>query len=998
MDVYEAVTSRRAVRGFIDKEVPRQLLERVLLAATTLDPATARTSLPSRPLAYSPSEPQGPLQMDTVVPMLSPGRAQGLFGRGGECETLRGLIATVKSGTCRVLVLRGEAGVGKTALLHHVSELATGFRRIQVAGVQSDMELAFAGLQQLCAPLIDYLDELPEPQREALNVAFGRGVGATPDRFLVGLAVLSLMALAANDQPLLCIVDDAQWLDQVSVQTLAFVARRLLADPVALVFSVRDDGAEALTGLPELPISGLADGDSRKLLDSVVVGRIDPRVRDRIVAETRGIPLALLEVPRNLSAAELAGGFGSLTVRRSAGQIEESFVARIQSLPINTQRLVVVAAAEPVGDAALFLRAAAHLGIPVDSLAPAEAAGLIELGPRMRFHHPLMRSAAYRAVDLTERRAVHRALAEATDPQSDPDRRAWHAANAAAGPDDEVAADLETSAGRAQKRGGIAAAAAFLERATALTLDPARRGARALAAARAKRDAAAPAAAHDLLAIADLGELTELQRAHAVHLRAQMEFARSRGGDADAPPIAVAATQLLNAAKRLETIDDDLARETYLEALAAAMYAGRLGEPDALAKVAEAARDAIGRVPVLRRPIDFLLRGMANRISGGMNAGSGDLRTALELMCSPEQQHDGHVLRWMSLGLAIVQECAAGELWDDALWHQLATDMVRQAREAGALAVLPPALVYRAGVHVMAGEFSTAATLIEEAASITAATGYAPLQYHSLTLAAFRGDRDDVVRLIEAATADGTARGEGRVLAVTGFHTAILYNGLARYEEAFAAAHQAAAYEDLSIGTWFLPELIEAAVRTGRQEAAVLALRRLEAHAGASGTNFGLGELASARALLADDEFADGLYIEAIEHLGRTRLIVNLARAHLRYGEWLRRGQRRAAARQQLNRAYEMYSRMGARAFAERARRELVATGERVGKQPIGSGDELTAQETQIARLASDGLTNQEIGAQLFISTHTVEWHLRKVFVKLGITSRRQLRTISWIR
>lgn len=520
--------------------------------------------------------------MDMVVPMSSPGRTQGLRGRADECETLRGLIGTVKSSACQVLVLRGEAGVGKTALLQYASELAPGFRRIQVAGVQSDMELAFAGLQQLCAPLVDYFDELPEPQRKALNVAFGRGLGATPDRFLVGLAVLSLLALAANDQPLLCVVDDAQWLDQVSVQTLAFVARRLLAEPVALVFAARDEGAEALTGLPELVIGGLSDADARKLLDSVVVGRLDPRVRDRIVAETRGIPLALLEVPRNLSAAELSGGFGNLGVRRSAGHVEESFVERIQSLPLDTQQLLLLAAAEPVGDAALFLRAAAQLGIPVDALAPAEAAGLIEFGPRMRFHHPLMRSAAYRAADLTERRTVHRALAQATDPQSDPDRRAWHAANSVSGTDDDVAADLETSAGRAQVRGGIAAAAAFLERAAALTSDPARRSARALAAAQAKRDAAAPAAAHDLLAIADLGKLTDLQRAQAGHLRAQMEFARSRGGDADAPPISEAASQLLEAANRLETLDDDLARETYLEALAATMYAGRLGEPGAL--------------------------------------------------------------------------------------------------------------------------------------------------------------------------------------------------------------------------------------------------------------------------------------------------------------------------------------------------------------------------------------------------------------------------------
>jgi DNA-binding CsgD family transcriptional regulator len=895
-----------------------------------------------------------------------------------------------------VLVLRGEAGVGKTALLDYGSELASGFRSVHVAGVQSDMELAFAGLHQLCAPLMEHVDELPEPQREALAVAFGRGIGPTPDRFLVGLAVLSLMSAAATGQPLLCVVDDAQWLDQVSVQTLAFVARRLMAEPVALVFAARDGGAEVLAGLPELAIRGLSDGDARDLLESVMVGGIDPRVRDRIVAETRGIPLALLEVPRNVSAAELAGGFWNSGGRPSAGEIEEGFVRRIQSLPEPTQRLLLVAAAEPVGDAALFLRAAAQLGIPVDALGPAEAAGVIEFGPRMRFHHPLMRSAAYRAADLTERRAIHRALADAIDPESDPDRRAWHAANAAVGADDAVAAELENSAGRAQSRGGVAAAAAFLERATALTSDPAQRGARALAAAQAKRDAAAPEAAYALLAIAELAPLSDLQQAQAARLRAQMEFARSRGGDAGAPRLSDAALQLLDAAKRLESLDDELARETYLEALAAAMYAGRLGEPGALMNVAEAARDAVGPVPKLHRPIDLLLSGMANRITGGASAGSDPLRTALELMCTQAQQNDGQALRWMSLGLAIVQESAAGELWDDAIYRQLATDAVRHARDAGALAVLPAALAYRAGVHVLAGEFATAATLIEEAASITAATDYDPLRYHSFTLAAWRGVPADAVGLIEAAATDATARGEGRVLGLTGYLTAVLYNGLGRYEEAFTAAQQACEYEDLGFYSWALFELIEAAAHTGQKETAALAVGRFEVRAGASRTDWGLGAVASAQALLADNELADSLFTEAIERLERTRIVGHLARTRLSYGEWLRRVNRRPDARRQLNTAHETFTRMGAHAFAERARRELVAAGEKVRKQPLSSGDELTAQEAQIARLAGDGLTNQEIGAQLFISTHTVEWHLRKVFVKLGITSRRQLRTVSW--
>jgi DNA-binding CsgD family transcriptional regulator len=913
-----------------------------------------------------------------------------LRGRATESAALQQLITDTRSSESQVLVLRGEAGAGKTALLGHVRELATGFRCLQVAGVQSDMELAFAGLQQLCAPLLNHVDALPVPQRDALKVAFGLGVGPAPDRFLVGLAVLSLFTAGAEGAPLLCVIDDAQWLDQVSVQTLGFVARRLLAEPIALVFAVRDHGAEVLSGLPEIMVGGLSDSDARELLDSLVRTVIDPLVRDRIIAETRGNPLALLEIPRNVSAAELAGGFWPTGGRPSTGQVEESFVRRITALPEPTRRLLVAAAAEPLGDGALFLRAAAQLGIPVDAIGPAEAAGVLEFGTRVRFRHPLMRSAAYRAAELTERRAIHRVLAEVTDPHADPDRRAWHAASAAAGPNNAVAAELEASATRAFGRGGVAAAAAFLERATVLTADPALRGSRAIAAAHAKREAAAPEAAYELLAIAELAPLSKLQRAQVTRMRAQMEFGDSRSGVTGAPRTTEAAAQLFRAAQGLEILDDELARDTYVEALAAAMYAGRLGEPARLREIAEAGRAAVSLVPELVRPIDFLLSGLTSRILDGPGGGSEHLRITLELW-NTHVHSEGPVVHWP---FPIAQESAAHELWDDAVLQRIATEMVRRARSTGALAALPPALAYRAGVHVYTGELATAATLIDEANAITVSMGNSPVKYHSLTLAAWRGDAADGVAAIEAAAVDAKARGEGRLFALTRYTAAVLFNGLGRYEEALAAARECCEYEDLGFFSWCLYELIEAAAHVGDHSAAGPALQQLQERAGASGTEWGLGAVASAQALLASTEDADALFVEAIARLERADITPQLARTHLTYGEWLRRLNRRNDARTHLTEAHQMWTRMGAQAFADRARRELIATGEKVRKQAVGTGDALTAQEAQIAQLASDGLTNPEIGAQLFISTHTVEWHLRKVFVKLGITSRRQLRTI----
>jgi len=775
-----------------------------------------------------------------------------------------------------------------------------------------------------------------------------------------------------------CLVDDAQWLDQASAQALAFVARRLLAEPVALVFAVREPSEEQqLGGLPQLAVGGLGGGDARALLDSVTPGRLDEQVRDRIVAETRGNPLALLELPRGLSAAELAGGFGRPDALSLASRIERSFLRRLQSLPVKTRRLLLAAAAEPIGEVTLLWRAAGRLGVGADAAAPAEAAGLIELGARVRFRHPLLRAAVYRAAAVPDRREVHRALAEATDPGADPDRRAWHRAHAAAGPDEAVAGELERSAGRAQGRGGVAAAAAFLQRSAELTPDPARRGARALAAARAKFAAGAPDAAYELLAMAELGRLDELQRAELARLRAQMAFAERRGSGA--PRL------LLDAAKKLGPLDSGLARETYLEALGAAISAGRLGRGLTVRKAAEAAR-AAPPAPRPPRPLDLLLDGIATRLTEGYVVGVPPLRRALDALQRHGGRSEAGVMGWLPLATI------APELWDDATWHELTARALGLARELGALAVLPVALTYRAAVHVHEGEFGAAAGLLEETKAITAATGNAPLGYISMMLAAWRGEEPRALDLIEAVVQDATARGGGRELGLARYATAVLHNGLGGYEAALAGARRACEYEDLGFFGWSLAELVEAGARSGASDEASAALRQLAERTSAAGSDWALGIQARSRALLSDGAAADTLYREAIDRLGRSRIAVHLARAHLVYGEWLRREQRRVEAREHLRAAHDMFGRFGAAAFAERARWELQATGETVRKRTMDTRDVLTMQEAQVARLAAEGHTNPEIGAQLFISPRTAEYHLHKVFSKLGISSRRQLR------
>jgi DNA-binding CsgD family transcriptional regulator/tetratricopeptide (TPR) repeat protein len=900
----------------------------------------------------------------------------GLTGRCDECDECDRLIEAVRAGESRALVVRGEPGVGKTALLEYLAGHASDFRVARAAGVQSEMELAFAGLHHLLAPMLDRLERLPVSQRDALRTAFGISPGPAPDRVLIGLAVLSLLSAVAEERPLICLVDDEQWLDRASAQVLALVAGRIEAESVGLVFAARTP-SDQLAGLPELVVEGLREDDARALLDSVLTAPLDARVRDQVVVETRGNPLALLELLRELTPAELAGGFGLPSGVPLSGSIEETFGRRLDALPADTRCLLRLAAADPVGDPLLVWRAAERLGIPTEAATPAAEAGLLEFGARVRFRHPLARSAAYRSASLQQRQDVHRVLAEVTDPEIDPDRRAWHRAHAAHGPDEDVAQELERSADRARARGGLAAAAAFLQRSAELTLDPAQLAGRALDAAQAKHLAGAPDAALKLLDTVEAGPLDELQRAWMGLLRGQIAFASNRGSDA--PPL------LLEAAKRLEQLDVRLARETYLDTLSAVMFAGRLSNPGGgVLDVSSAARAAPPPSWPPRAP-DLLLDGLAAHFCEGYSAGMPILQRALSAFGSEMSAEEELRLLWLACITAM-------HLWDDESWDALSNRHVQLAHEAGALSELPLALSSRIYMHLLAGELTTAASLTEQVQAATEATGSNLAPYGALGLAALRGREAEAAELIETSRKEVELRGEGIGITVTGWAKAVLYNGLGRYQKALAAAQQASEYpQDMGTASWALVELIEAATRSGMRETAVDAHHRLLRMTHVSGTDWALGVEARSHALLSEGETAERLYLESIARLARTRIRVELARVHLLYGEWLRREKRRVDARVQLRTAHEMFASMGAEAFADRAGRELLATGETVRKRTVETRVELTAQEAQVARLARDGLSNQEIGTRLFISPRTVQHHLRKIFTKLGISSRNQL-------
>ncbi len=901
-----------------------------------------------------------------------------LLGRSPECETLDQLLDLARSGESSALVLSGERGIGKSALLEYVVEQASEFRIVRVVGVESERKMAYASLHQLCEPLLGRLDSLPGPQHQSLEVVFGLNGGPAPDRFLVALAALRLLSELSEEQPVLCVVENAQWLDQSSALTLAFVARRLSADPVGLVFAARKTGAE-LEHLPRVDVRGLRDCDARALLRSAVRFALDEQVQDRIVAETRGNPLALLMLARALSATELAG-FGAAAVTPLPTRLEESVIREITVLPQETRRLLLLAAADPLGDPILVWRAAELQGIGATAWVPAVEAGLCEVAARIRFRDPLVRAAAYGAGSMNERRAAHAAIADVTDPKADPDRRAWHRALAARGPDEAVADELERSARRAWARGGQAAMGAFLERSVDLTLDPGHRAERALAAAEARYLAGSAEDALRLAALAERGPLTQVHQARVDVLRGRVAMMRRHLRDAP--------TLLLRAAQRLERLDRRAARDAYRDAFTAARYAGpfagRAGPPAVAAHVRSAA-PSTGPLTAT----DELLDAAALLVDAGYRTGATRAQRAVaafraEPMSGELEPH------WLSLACHMAQD-----VWDDDAWDHLTARMLELVRDAGVIALLPTAVAMRVGRDALAGDLIDAAMQVAEEDRVLMSTVVERSTTARIVLAAYRGGEHEFAQLDKTTTGGAVARGDAEWLAVLHWSKAVLCNGLGRYEEALAAARLAAAHPTApTFSNSALSELVEAAARCGQPDAGADAVARLTEMARACGTEWILGAEARARALLGDPADADELYRQAIEHLARTVMRSELARAHLLYGEWLRREGRRVDAREHLRTAHEMLMAIGMEAFAERARRELLATGETARKRVDETRDELTSQEALIARLACDGLSNPEIGTRLFISPRTVKYHLHKVFIKLDITTRSELAAV----
>ncbi|MGA8248528.1 MAG: AAA family ATPase [Nocardioides sp.] len=899
-----------------------------------------------------------------------PGRG-ALLGRAAECRRLDELLDGARGGEGGVLALWGEPGIGKSALLAHVVSSTRDMRVLQVQGAGHEADLEFAAIHQLCLPLMDRLGELSEPQRAALETIFGVSAGAPPDHRIIGLAVLNLMTHAAQELPLLCTVDDAQYLDRGSAHVLSFVARRLQEAPIALVFTTRRPDPH-LSGLPDLEVLRLDDSDARALLETVVPVGPAAHVRDRLLTEAHGNPGALLELPRRLDVTRVASGLRILADDAVHGTIEQGYLDQIRGLPTSTRLVLLVAAADLSGDPRVVRAAVERLGIVDATGLVDDAEALLTLDPRVTFRHPLARSAAYRVAAPGQRRDAHLALAAVTDAVLDADRHAWHRAAACSGPDESVARALEHSVDVAQVRGGSSAAAAFLQRAAALTADDARRAERGLAAARASLLAGDHIATRRHLDAAERHCEDDRQQLHIELVRAQLELASGRVGEAGA--------LFLGTAQRLEHHDLELARETYLNAWLAAAAEGSRSRLIEVSNLAASLPE-----PDYPRLTDRLLSGYARLVAGDRDAAVRILHAAGAAI---RMASDSDVLRlgWVVSGLGPT-------LWDDGLFRATCTMQVRASREEGALWDLPRHLGALALATAWTGHLADAGSLIVEAEQVAAATGGAPAPHASLFRAALEGDVQVASSLITSVIAQDPADGHSSAIAAAQWSAAVLHNGLGNYQQAVEAAQAASALPAPCVSVWALPELVEAAVRVGDRDLADRSLTRLLDTTRPCRTHWSTGIAARCRAVVEGGDGADPLFQEAIRRLALTSWRPELARAHLLYGEWLRREGRRVDAREQLAQAQELFASVGMAAFTERARRELLATGA-TARRRVGptSDTALTPQEAQIASLVRDGHSNPEVAELLFLSPRTVEWHLRKVFMKLSITSRKQLR------
>ena len=908
----------------------------------------------------------------------------GLLGRSQERHRLANMLHSAQAGRGTALLIQGEAGIGKSALLDDLAANAGDVCVCRVAGVESEMELPFAALQHLCEPLLGHVVDLPILHRSTLEKVFGLTTGSPPDLFLVGMAVLDLIAAGTRSQTMLWLVDDAQWLDQASRQTVGFVCRRLRGERLAAVVAVRDTkGARDLTGLPQLRLQGLTRQDAGRLFDSVVTGPTDALVRDRIIAETRGNPLALLELPRSWTTAELVEGFSESERVPGDLQLERAFAKRLGDLPVDTRRLLTLAAAEPKGDPALLWSAAKAIGLDWRAAGAAEAQGLVEFNQHVHFRHPLVRAAAYRTAPLQERLAAHVALAAATDPVDDPDRRAWHRASSTVAQDEHIALELEQSAERARARGGLVAAAAMLERAAALTPDPRLRDERTLAAARAQRAAGALASALRLLDTLDRAPRSGLRAAYVERLRGKIAFDQKRGVEA--------AELLLSAAGRLGPLDLSMARETHFEALAAAVWAAPQCSNDLVRKAAAAALE-LPTGDDGGSTSDLLMRALATRITEGYAAAAPLLQGSLEAARAHHSAAaDLDDLLWMA-GNRMAAMLAA-ESWDFETSRLLAQRQVSATREAGALVQLQFALNFLANNFVLAGDVHAAEAVVDEERWLATITGVPPVAYGGMLVEAYREDPSISAPTVQGALAAATKAGEARAMAFLHYVNAVLGNGLGRHKDALLSARRVIEGDTLGYQSFAIGELAEAAFQVGDRDQLREAVTWMGVRVEATPTSWALGMWARVQAFSEHSTAAEALYVQALEHFADTPLRIEVARSHLLLGEWLHREGMKERAGEHLRQALDAFREMSLGVFAKRALKGLIATQKRRTHALVDDpGVHLTHKELEITELARHGLSNREIGDRLYLSHRTVEWHLGNVFAKVGVASRRQLR------